>query len=251
MAHRSQKAIGIAALLLASLPAFAAEYTFNVRHERLLKDHSATLTIGEDRISFLQIDPKGNKPPAKLDRGDWSYGELQQLLIGDGRIIVLLYKDRSLLLAGVDREYEFYLTPGQDLSPAIAMLKRLLDRRLVIASAAGNLQSDDTTPAKISGAFRGAQGLLKLGPDSVVFETSAKGQSRTWRLADISNVSSADPYQLTLITHERAKSHYGNMRDYSFQLSRPVGQKWAGDLWKRLNHEHGLLFLKAFEEKQQ
>jgi hypothetical protein len=80
-----------------------------------------------------------------------------------------------------------------------------------------------------------------------VYQTDRKGHSRTWRLEDIDNVSSSDPFQLTLVTYERAKAQYGSRKNFQFQLKQRLDEKQLEALWKRLNRDKGLEFLKAIE----
>ena len=48
------------------------------------------------------------------------------------------------------------------------------------------------------------------------------GASRTWRYQDIENISSSGPFQLTITTFERAKTHYGDLKGFNFELKRPL-----------------------------
>ena len=65
----------------------------------------------------------------------------------------------------------------------------------------------------------------------------------------IENASTSDRYQLTLTTYERAKTHYGSMKGFNFQLKQPLDEKRFQMLWKRLNQDKGLQFLTSIEER--
>jgi hypothetical protein len=246
MAHRSQKAIGLIIALLA-LPLAAQELTYVVRHERLLKDQRAELTFTETGLSLRKLEKKPGKA-GDVRTSAWPYADIRQLVLSPGKVIVLLYRDRSPWLLGVDKEYELKLEPGADIVPAYGFLKSRLDRRLIAAIADSEAAVTWELPVKRLGLIRGVEGILRFGPDALVFETNAKGRSRTWRMEDISDVSSSDPYELTVTTHERAIVHYGSRKVFHFQLKQAIGPKHLDLLWKRLNEANELTYLKAFQE---
>jgi hypothetical protein len=103
-------------------------------------------------------------------------------------------------------------------------------------------------PVKLLAAFQGSEGVLQVGADRVVYKTARKHQSRTWRFEDIENVSTSGPFQLTLTTHERAKSQYGSLKGFNFQLKQRLDEKRFNILWRRLNRVKGLEFLASAQE---
>jgi hypothetical protein len=157
------------------------------------------------------------------------------------------YKDRKWLL-GVDKEFEFFLPKGKSFDAAYTMLKDKLDRRFVAAVADSQPGMLWEIPVKLLGTIQGSEGILQVGPDRIVYKTDRPRQSRTWRYQDIENVSTSDRYQLTLTTFERAKTHYGSMKGFNFQLKQPLDEKRFDALWKRLNQDKGLQFLTLIEE---
>lgn len=104
---------------------------------------------------------------------------------------------------------------------------------------------------KLLGTIQGSEGVLQVGEERIVYKTDKKGGSRTWRLEDIENVSTSGPFQLTLITHERAKTQYGSMKGFNFQLKQKLDQQRFDLLWRRLNRDKGLQFLTSIEERNQ
>lgn len=252
MEHRSQKAnrcISLLVALLAILPAGAAELTYEVRHHRALKNHDGVLTIGEKGVAYRQMLPDGKrKSHPKLESVQFDYQDIQELWVSSDRLRLVTYKDRKWLL-GVDKEFEFFLPKGQSFDAAYAMLKDKLDRRFVAAVADPPAATLWELPVKLLGTIQGSEGTLEVGQDRIVYRTDRPRQSRTWRYQDIENVSTSDRYQLTLTTYERAKSHYGSMKGFNFQLKQPLDDKRFEQLWKRLNQDKGLQFLTAIEEK--
>lgn len=141
------------------------------------------------------------------------------------------------------------LPVGKFFEAAYTMLKDKLDRRFVAAMPEIQTQVEWELPVKLLGTIRGSEGILLVGPERIVYNTTNPRQSRTWRFQDIDNVSTADRYQLTLTTYERAKTHYGSMKGFNFQLKQPLDEKRFASLWKKLNREKGLHFLTSIDER--
>lgn len=255
MEYRSQKVscgVSLLVALLAIVPAGAAELTYEVRHHRALKSHAGLLTISETAVSYQQADAEGKrtKNPKKIESVRFDYQDIQELWVSPDKLVLVTYKDRKWLL-GVDKEFEFQLPQGKSFEAAYTMLKDKLDRRFVAALADSQPNTLWELPVKLLGTIRGSEGLLEVGPDRIVYRTDRPHQSRTWRLEDIENVSTADRYQLTLTTYERARTHYGSMKGFNFQLKQPLDEKRFDALWRRLNQNKGLQFLNSIEERNQ
>lgn len=251
MEYRSQTSSRVArslGVLLLTLSASAAEFTFSVRHERSLRDHPGILRIDDAGVTYEQVltaiqqrkQPKRNKP-YKLERVHWPYQEIQQLKVSRDKIVLLTYKDR-LLFGGIDKEYEFYAMPSQSFDPLFAFLPARMDQRFVAAFAEESLPQWEM-PVKLLGVIRGTEGTLQFFGDSIVFRTSRRGEARTWRFQDIENVSTAGPFQFTLTSFERSKSEYSSLRGFNFQLKQRLQQGQFELLWRRLNRERNLPYL--------
>jgi hypothetical protein len=94
--------------------------------------------------------------------------------------------------------------------------------------------------------FGGDEGVLQVGPNAVVYKSADQDASRTWRYEDIENISSSGPFQLTITTFERAKTQYGNLKGFNFQLKRRLEDAGYNDLWVRLNLSKGLNILQWY-----
>ncbi|MBL8229793.1 MAG: hypothetical protein JNL98_14990 [Bryobacterales bacterium] len=248
MAFRSEAATRAGLIvLLAAVAGAGAELRFDVRHERAAKDHVGVLTVGDDGVVYHQVDPKPpakpRKKPKKLERQSWAYGDIQQIWISPEKLVVVTYKDRKWRL-GIDHEYEFYAAKGQTFRPAYEALKTKLDRRLVAALGDAPQTALWSLRVKLLGTLQGSEGTLKVGEDRIVYETGRKGHSRSWRMEDLENVSTADRYQLTIVTYERAKLHYGSRRAFDFQLKEPMEEARFQALWQKLNERKGLEVLR-------
>jgi len=248
MAFRTEKRTGIVALLaLAIVPALFGqkELRFEVRHDHWRKHGVGTLVITERGVSFQEF----NKKKQIKHAFELNYQDIQELKLSTEKLTLVTYKDRKWLL-GLDKEYEFTLTPGQSFSDAYALLKDRLDQRFVAAVADEQTQPLWEVPVKLLGRVTGSEGVLQVGPDRVVYRTTQKRLSRTWRYGDIENISTSGPFQLTLTTYERAKTHYGNLKGFNFQLKQALDEKRFNLLWRRVNQTKGLELLTSAQEKE-
>jgi hypothetical protein len=96
--------------------------------------------------------------------------------------------------------------------------------------------------------FGGDEGVILVGPDEIVYKSAKPGESRTWRYQDIENISSSGPFQLTITTFERAKTHYGNLKGFNFDLKRQLEEARYNELWLRLNQSKGLRILNSYRD---
>ena len=215
---------------------------YEARHDHWRKSCTGTLEVGSDGMAYTETSGKKKKHVWK-----WSYQEIQQLELGSKRLRVVTYEDNGWKL-GADRELQFDLREG-DFSAVYRLLKDKLDQRLVTVIADEPAAVLWEVPVKLLGRMKGTEGVLKVGRERIVFETSKTGHSRTWRYEDIENVSSNGPFQLSLTTHERAKSHYGNLRGFNFQLKSRLPEEKYTELWRRLNQSKGLPVLTSLSEK--
>lgn len=256
MELRSKKTSHCLSLLVAMLPITtlgAAELSYEVRHHRALKDHVGILTISDQGVGYQQLKPTKKrstdpKKTSKLETVQFQYQDIQELWISPDKMVLVTYKDRKWLF-GIDKEFEFFLPEGKTFEAAFTMLKDKLDRRFVAAMADAQVQADWELRVKRLGMIQGSEGILMVGSDRIVYKTTSPRQSRTWRFQDIENVSTSDRYQLTLTTFERAKTHYGGMKGFNFQLKQPLDEKLFEELWKKLNRGKGLQFLNSIDER--
>lgn len=219
---------------------------YDVRHNHWRRDGIGTLIIDQGGISYQEAGQK--KKSEQLHHDKWEYQDIQQLYVAPNKLSVVTYKDRKWRL-GADKQYEFTLPVGQNFNEAYALLKDRLDQRFVAAITDGDAKPLWKMPVKLLGPITGSEGVLQVGPDQIVYKTDRKEQSRTWRYRDIENISTSGPFQLTLTTFERAKTHYGSLKGFNFQLKQPLEEKRYNLLWRRLNQTKGLQLLTSVQEK--
>jgi len=198
--------------------------------------------IDDQGVSFEEAGKKGKK---STHAWQWAYRDIQQLEMAPKTLRVLTYKDNKWKL-GADREYRFDLTGGESFTDAYAFLKDRLDQRFVAVLPDAAVQAKWEPPVKHLLRFGGSEGVLGFGEDRVVYTTDRKDESRTWRIADIDNISSSGPYQLTITTFERARSHYGNLKGFNFQLKEKLDDNRYNELWMKVNQAKGLKILDTY-----
>lgn len=255
MAFRIEKRTGtVLAGLLLLAPGLLAQQEFHYEawHGHSRPPHikkagrTGRLTISERGVSFEESYPEG-KRPKHPHAWQWEYRDIQQLKVGLKSLTVLTYQDNKWKL-GADREYEFDLLSDQTFEAAYRVLKNRLDQRFVAAIAEQPSGVLWEIPVKHLLRFGGDEGVLQVGPEEVAYRSAEKGQSRTWRYQDIENISTSGPFQLTITSFERAKTHYGNLKGFNFELKERLEDARYNDLWLRLNQARGLKILNAYRE---
>lgn len=217
MALRFEKA-ALAIVMLAQAAA-AQEFRYPARHDHLRKSGAGTLVIGAEGLSFTEA--QGDH------RWTWKWQDVQQLQLAPRTLRVLTYRDNPWRL-GADREYRFELDAERTFSEAYEFLKGRLDQRLVAALADPDAEGGWSLPAKHLRRFGGTLGVLEVGAGRVVFKADEKGESRTWRFADIGNISRSGPFELTLTSLEKS---------FNFQLREPLSEARYNELWRELYQE--------------
>ncbi len=243
MAFRAKEA-AITIGLIITLAARSEEVRVDVRHDHLRGHGTGTLAATDAGLSFSETGEKAKH------RWTLAWQDIQQLWISTNSVRVLSYADTWWKL-GADREYELEAAPQSTFTPLYAALKAKLDQRLVGAIADVPAEVVSRIPAKLRERFGGPEGILIIAPDHIVFESKETEKSRTWRLADIDNVSSSGPFDLTVTTFERASGNYGDRRAFAFQLKQAIGERQYNELWRRLNRSKQLDFISSIQEKQQ
>ena len=218
-------------VLIALLPAVISAAEYNVRHDHIRGGCAGTLTIDEGGVTYHESEGHKREHPHDWT---WNYLDIQQLESPAKRVRILTYIGSRWKL-GEDRPYSFSAQGGSDFSSAYALLKDRLDQRFIAELADAGVRPMWEIPVKHLGRISESQGLLIVGETRIVYQTARKDDARTWRYEDISNISTSGPFNLTLTTFERAKSHYGNRKDFNFQLKEPLDQRKYDELWRRLN----------------
>lgn len=209
-------------------PLYAQVAEFPARHDHQIGGCAGFLRFDANGVSFAQAGDKKRKHDFAL-----AYADIQELAVGTKKVHLVSYHDRAWLL-GKDQPYDFTLDDSPNMLPLYSFLSSKLDQRFVamLADASGGVPQW-SIPVKRLEAMRGQQGKLTVLADKLVFETSQPDSSRTWRDKDIENISSAGPFQMTVVTFEPGGT-------FNFELKEPLDPDRYQTLWLRLNRPKGL-----------
>lgn len=211
---------------MAAITASAAE--FPMRHEHLRKGCNGVMTVDDSGVRFA--GPKGHS-------WTWKYDEIQELRLEPDRIRILTYQDDKWRL-GADREFDFTGHPPYE--SLLQIWKDVMDQRFVaVLPPLANVEGVLSIPAKHLKRISGSEGELVFSDNGIAYATSAPGESRTWRFADIDSISSSGPFQLTITTFERARSQYGDRKGFNFQLKQPLSEARYNEIWLQIEQENG------------
>ncbi|HEY3444467.1 MAG TPA: hypothetical protein VGK29_27195 [Paludibaculum sp.] len=232
MELRSQKTNLCLIVLSLLTPLAAQNFEFPARHHDLPRKHAGTLKLTPEGVSFERTKP--GKAKSKIDVAWLDIQEFE--LTDNNQIRVTTYADRRLLL-GKDQSYLFTLTGKPGIPAIYASLKDKLGPRLIARLADTTGTPQWSLPAKHVKAIQGSEGVLHIFEDKIVYESKRPAQSRTWRIADLPNISTAGPYQFSFGVEE-------------FQLKAPLDPAKYEALWLSLNRPKGLELISTKKEPQ-
>ena len=132
---------------------------------------------------------------------------------------------------GRDRAFLFDHLPPDLASRVYPFLIAKLDQRFLAHVPDPSVEPIYETPSKLLLGRAGSNGILKIGLDRITFNGGDRGESRTWRYSDITTVSSANPFDLTLATLEC---------ENRIQLKRALPEATYNELWRRISEANGL-----------
>ena len=222
MAFRMEAAIGV--LIAAASLAAAQDYTFEARRRHGRKGSEGSLTFDATAVRWKEAGKKRDHS------GEWRYQDIQRLTLSPERIEIITYDDNPRLL-GRDQRYEFDHLPEGMAVKLYPWLRERLDQRFLAHLADPNIRPQLEIAAKLLHVMRGSNGKLLIADDEIVFDGSPDGESRTWRISDISFISQDSPLELTLTTVE------GESR---FQLKQALPEARYQALWRRVAVARGL-----------
>ena len=223
MAFRTEAKACVGLMFLAMA---AGAETYTVRHKHLRNGVTGVLRISESDLAFEEAGK--HKEHSRI----WKYDDIQELQLGPDTLRIVTYEDNRREL-GRDRVYLFDKLPAEVAARWYPVFSTHLDQRFVAALATA-ITPQWQIPAKLTHGRNGSQGVLLVADDAVVYQSSQPGESRTWRIKDLENVSSSDAFDLTITTHERT---------FRFQLKQVLGDARFQALWLGVNQARGLQVL--------
>ena len=127
-----------------------------------------------------------------------------------------------------------HLTNHQATVAEVRSLLGIVDRELADSA----VQPDWRVGVKHRIRRTSAEGVLEVGRDRIVFASNQPDDSRTWRISDIENISSSGPFELTIVTFERARLDYRERKQFNFRLKEALSEARYNDLWLKINKQN-------------
>ena len=207
-----------AGCLILAGAAWASAAQFAVRHEHWRKGCEGVMTVDENGVKFAG---------AGHHAWTWTFQDIQELQLAPRSIHILTYKDSRLRL-GAGERYQF--TGDIPAAGLYALLRDRMDQRFVAQLEQDHRPPGLTLPVKHQARILGSEGTLAFTPDSIVYSTAAKNQSRTWRYTDVDSISSSARFQLTITTLEKS---------FNFQLKQPITEASYNQIWLEIEKKNG------------
>ena len=211
--------------LMSAAVSHAQTVTVEVRHRHLRGGATGELIASPQGIRFEEA--KG-KHALEL-----KYSDIQQITLTRDRLRILTDQDQPRWL-GRDREIVFdHLPEGAPL--IFRQFHEVLGPRFV-----GSYFALDQAPlwqadAKLLRGLSGANGKLAIGSDAITFEADKPEESRSWPYAELEQVARAGPFDLSIVSLEKAGWLHAGPREFRFQLKRELSEDEYNRLWRRMN----------------
>jgi hypothetical protein len=213
------------------LPKLAAaqSYEFPVELQRTLKNSHGTLMITAEQIEYRAMEPKDSK-----DSRTWRYVDIRQITVASPtRLELVTYEDQRLIL-GRDRVFKFRLLQGE-ITPQISALLMAKATRPIVTSVIPVAEGSPTfeMSAKHLHTFGGCEGVLKIYPDRVTYESADKPEdSRFWRYSDIQTFGHPMRFRFEITTYEDKLG--APTRVYNFELKEDFPALAYDYIWLRV-----------------
>lgn len=218
-------------VVLAALLTFssAGAQTLKVRH-----DHDPWgKCVGE-----LSFSENGIVFSSEKEEHNWSWGWTDIQTVdrrSESEFSILSYADQKFLL-GRDRPFDFTVLEGRGMDDTIlGLIQSHLPRPVVDRLPEEVERVDYEVNVKHLHTFGGCEGVLRFGPDVVVYDTPHAKDARTWRMGSaIVGVWSVGKFDLELEVYEREGGDLLRTRRFRFQLKEPLDPDFYYHLRRKL-----------------
>ncbi len=218
-------------LFLAAAASSAAEnqFQYSVRHHHTLKDCHGVLTISDTGVEYRTVH--------KNDSRRWNFDEIRLLRVESPTAVsILTYEDQKRYM-GKDRTFSFQLVEGKVSADLSAFLLARVKRPMVLAVLPPLAQDAEKPafeiPVKHLHTIEGVMGVLRIYADRMIFQAAREGDSRYWRLSDISRFAQPDRYRFQIVSDVPMTG--GPTEVYNFQLLNELPEGVYDYLWARLH----------------
>jgi len=164
-------------------------------------------TKGEIAIDEEGIRFKAKEGPAS----NWRFEDIQTFSLEPNSLVIKTYKNRAHHIPGVQR-FHFELTESVPAEVAAALAQGV-PRPSENGIPNPAVPSVAEIPVHHRTKTGGTNGMLRFREEGIDYVTSSRGDSRSWRWADLEILSGLSPYTLFLS---------GYRETYTFDLKEPV-----------------------------
>jgi hypothetical protein len=216
--------IGCLVMLFAS-QAKAQEFTYKVEQDRLVGHRDGELIISDKGVEYRATK-------REKESHTWTYTDIRLFeILSPTSVRIWTYKDRALLL-GRDQSLTFKIIEGQIDQKVSDFLRERIARPFVTSFAGEDSNALAQIPVKHSHRFGGCEGVLKVYPDRLVYESQTGHDSRSWRWTDIRSVGRSDIYQFDVETFEPQPG--ASSRSFNFILKERMTDKTYDLIWSQV-----------------
>jgi hypothetical protein len=203
----------------------AQEFTYKVQQDRFKGHRDGELTISDKGVEYRATK-------REKESRTWTYTDIRLFeVLSPTSVRIWTYKDRALLL-GRDQSLTFKIIEGQIDQRVSNFLRERIARPFVTSFTEEDQNALAQIPVKHSHRFGGCEGLLKVYPDRLVYESQTGHDSRSWRWTDIRSVGRSDIYRFDVETFEPQLG--ASSRSFNFILKEQMADKTYDLIWSRV-----------------
>lgn len=201
------------------------EFKYTVEKDRMIGHRDGELIISDAGVEYRATK-------REKENRTWSYGDIRLFeILSPTKVRIWTYKDRKLRFGG-DERLTFKIIDGQ-IDPSVSAFVRERIAGPVVTSV---FESEATEiaqiPVKHSHRFGGCEGILRLFPETLVFESRTGHDSRSWRWTDIRSVGRSDVYRFDVETFEPQVG--ASSRSFNFVLKEQLPDRIYDLIWNRV-----------------
>jgi hypothetical protein len=212
------------------------EFKFAVEHDHLIRSCKGELVINQEGVEY--------RTKNKEHLRKWPYTDIKMIKLASPKDIKVYTYESSWMNVGRDETFEFKVIQGQATKELSDFLLARIARPLATTFVATEEKGRYEIPVRHNHRVSSCQGVLKVYPDKLIYESSKQENSRYWRWADIQSISRTGPYQFSVTTYE---PKLGGPKLYNFDLKEQMGEAIYEYLWARV---YKVTYPKTFEVKQ-
>jgi hypothetical protein len=224
--HLGQFVIMLAGFAFLSVsPARAQEFSYKVQQDRLIGHRDGELIISDKGVEYRATR-------REKENRSWTYTDIKLLeILSPTSVRIWTYKDSKLRL-GRDQSLTFKIIEGQIDQKVSDFLRQRIARPFVTSFAEEDQNALAEIPVKHARWLSGSEGILKVYPDRLVYESQTSHDSRSWRWTDIRGVGRPDRYKFDVETFEPQIG--ASSRSFRFLLKEEMAERTYDLIWSRV-----------------